>query len=115
MCANGRKKAAPTLHAVASSWSSCVKLPIQRLFLGISAALNLIVYGADAIDAYAHSPASDAKTYLSVDNAYEEWWNLTAKETNLLSPERLFYRLDTACKVTQEVELCGCVSLMISL
>ena len=80
MCANGSKKAAPTLHAVSSTWSSCVELPIQRLFLGISAALNLTVYGANAIDAYAHSDAPDDKTYLSVDDAYEEWWNSTAKE-----------------------------------
>ena len=42
--------------------------------------MNLIVYGADAIDAYAHSPEPDAKAYLSVDDAYEEWWNSTAKE-----------------------------------
>ena len=77
MCANGSKKAAPTLHAVASTWSSCVELPIQRMFLGISAALNLKIFGADAIDAYAHSPAPDTKTYLSVDEAYEEWWNET--------------------------------------
>ena len=70
MCVNGSKKTAPTLHAVASTWSSCVELPIQRLFLGISAALNLIVYGADAINTYAHSPAPDAKMYLSINNAY---------------------------------------------
>ena len=77
MCANGSKKAALTLCAVASTWSSCVELPIQRMFLGISAALNLKIFGADAIDAYAHSPAPDTKTYLSVDKAYEEWWNET--------------------------------------
>ena len=77
MCANGSKKAAPTLHAVASTWSSCVELPIQRMFLGISAALKLKIFGADAIDAYAHSPAPDTKTYLSVNEAFKEWWNET--------------------------------------
>ena len=80
MCANGSKKATPTLHAVASTWSSCVELQIQRLFLGIFAALNLIVYRVDTIDAYAHSPALDSKMYSSVDDTYEEWWNSTAKE-----------------------------------
>ena len=40
MCANGSKRAAPGLHAVASTWSSCVELPIQRLFLGISACIS---------------------------------------------------------------------------
>ena len=34
MCCNGSKHAAPQLHAVASTWLSCVELPIQRLFLG---------------------------------------------------------------------------------
>ena len=77
MCATGSRKAALTLHAVASTWSSCVELPIQRMFLGISAALNLQIFGADAIDAYAHSPAPDTKKYLSVDKAYKEWWNET--------------------------------------
>ena len=77
MCANGSKKAAQTLHAVTSTWSSCVELPIQRMFLGISAALNLKIFGVNAIDAYAHSPALDTNTYLSVNEAYKEWWNET--------------------------------------
>ena len=79
MCCNGSKRAVPALHAVASTWSSCVELPVQRLFLGISAALNLTIYGGDATDAYAHALASDIPTYLQVDEAYEEWWNETAK------------------------------------
>ena len=111
MCANGSKKATFTLHVIASTWSSCVELPIQRLLLGISPTLNLIVYGADAIDVYAHNPAPDAKTYLSVDNAYEEWWNWTAKERDKPPITRkLFYRLDTACKDTREY---GCALLII--
>ena len=43
MCCNGSKRAAPQLHAVASTWSSCVELPIQRMFLGMCADINLIV------------------------------------------------------------------------
>ena len=79
MCCNGFKRAVPALHAVASTWSSCVELPVQSLFLGISAALNLTIYGGDATDAYAHASASEIPTYLKVDEAYEEWWNETAK------------------------------------
>ena len=41
MCFNGSKNAVPNLHAIASTWSSCVHLPVQRLFLGICAALEL--------------------------------------------------------------------------
>ena len=48
MCCNGSKQAAPQLHAVASTWSSCVKLPVKRVFLGIDADLGLTVFGDDA-------------------------------------------------------------------
>ena len=63
----------PQLHAVASTWSSCVSLPIQRLFLGMCADLGLVVYGGDATDAYAHSPTPN-DTYLSIDAAYADWY-----------------------------------------
>ena len=75
MCCNGSKKAAPTLHVVASTWSSCLELPIQRMFLGISAALNMTIYGGDVLDAYTHANSGDIPTYLAVDEPYEEWWN----------------------------------------
>ena len=69
MCCNRSRASAPQLHAVASTWSSCVSLPIQRLFLGMCADLGMIIYGGDATDAYAHSPAPN-NTYLSVNDAY---------------------------------------------
>ena len=55
-CCDGSKHAAPMLHALASTYSSCVEHPIQRLFFAIAAELNLRIYGDDAKDAYAHSP-----------------------------------------------------------
>ena len=73
MCCNGSKKAAPQLHAVASTWSSCVDLPIQQMFMGIAAHSGLTVYGGDATDAYAHSHAPK-DTSLAVDDAYAEWY-----------------------------------------
>ena len=73
LCCNGSKKACPELHEVASTWSSCVELPIQRLFLGICAHQNLAIYGADAQDAYAHEEA-DGNTYLAIDDAYADWY-----------------------------------------
>ena len=79
MCCNGSKKAVPQLHAVASTWSSCVELPVQRLFLGICADAGLTIYGGDATDAYAHSPAPN-DTYLQVDDAYAEWYNNKFKD-----------------------------------
>ena len=57
-----------------STWSSCVELPIQRLFLGIATSKSLKLYGGDAKDTYAHSPASETSTYLSIDNQYADWY-----------------------------------------
>ena len=73
MCCNGSKQEAPQLHVIASKWSSCIKLPIQRLFLGMCADSGLTIYGGDATDAYAHSLAP-TDTYHAVDNAYAEWY-----------------------------------------
>ena len=67
------KKTAPQLHAVASTWSSCVELPVQRMFMGIAAHTGLTIYSSDAMDAYAHSPAPN-DTFLAVDDAYAEWY-----------------------------------------
>ena len=77
LCCNGSKYAAPLLHELALTYSSCVEHPIQRLFFAIAANLNLKVYGGDAKDAFAHSPGPDMNTYLAIDDAYAEWYKRT--------------------------------------
>ena len=77
---NGSKKVVPQLHIVARTWSSCVELPVQRLFLGICADSGLTIYGGDATDAYAHSLAPN-DTYLQVDDAYAEWYKNKTNKT----------------------------------
>ena len=74
LCCNGSKKAAPLLHSIALTYSSCVEHPIQRLFLAIAASLNLKIYGGDAKDAYGHSPGPEIPTFMSIDDAYAEWY-----------------------------------------
>ena len=69
MCCNRSKNAAPQLHAVASTWSLCVEVPVQQIFLGIAADLGNNIYSGDATDAYTHDPAPNY-TYLTVDDAY---------------------------------------------
>ena len=82
ICCNGSKNAAPQLHAVASTWSSCVELPVQWLFLGIAADLGLTIFGGDATDAYAHSTAP-SETHLAIDDAYADWyWDKFGTEIN---------------------------------
>ena len=93
MCCIDSKKAAPQLHAVASTWSSCVELPVQHVFLGIAADLYLTVYGSNATDAYAHSPAP-SDTYLAIDDAYADWYkDIFGKEVNRRHILPVYYSL----------------------
>ena len=47
---------------------------IQRLFIGLAAQIGLCMYGGDARDAYAHAPAPETMTHLTIDDAYFEWY-----------------------------------------
>ena len=73
-CCDGSPKAASVLHGIASTYSSCVEQPIQRMFFALAAHNNYKVYGGDAQDAYAHSPPPDTPTFVTVDDAYAEWY-----------------------------------------
>jgi hypothetical protein len=73
-CCDGSPTAAPLLHKVASTYSSCVEQPVQRLFFALAALLNYNVYGGDATDAFAHSPPPDTPTFVHIDDAYAEWY-----------------------------------------
>ena len=55
-CCDGSKRAAPLLHAIAKTYSSCVEQPVQRMFIALSALLGHSLFGGDAKDAFAHSP-----------------------------------------------------------
>ena len=73
LCCDGSERAAPRLHVIASAWSSCVEMPIQRLFLAIASSEGSTVCGADVIDAHAHAAATGMKTHLTCDDAHREW------------------------------------------
>jgi hypothetical protein len=73
-CCDGSPRAAPVLHSVAQTYSSCVEQPVQRMFFALSAELGYRVYGGDAKDAYAHSPPPDRPTFCEIDDAYAEWY-----------------------------------------
>jgi hypothetical protein len=73
-CCDGSPRSAPMLHQIASTYSSCVEQPIQRLFFALAANLGYSVYGGDAQDAYAHSPPPDTPTFVQIDDAYAEWY-----------------------------------------
>ena len=71
---NRSKFAAPLLYAMVSTWSLCVELPIQQLFIGLAAQKGLCMYSGDDRDAYAHAPAPEIITHLIIDDAYFEWY-----------------------------------------
>ena len=73
-CCDGSPRAAPLLHGIASTYSSSVDQPIQRLFFALAAACNFLVFGGDAQDAFAHSPPPEHPTFISLDDAYIEWY-----------------------------------------
>ena len=74
-CCDGSKRAAPLLHKLAKTHSSCVEQPVQRLFFALSAHLGYRLYAGDAQDAYAQSPGLySVPTYVSIDDAYAEWY-----------------------------------------
>jgi hypothetical protein len=73
-CCDGSARAAPRLHAMAETYASCIEHPIFRLFLALSASLNYLIYGGDAQDAFAHSPAPTVPTYVAIDDAYSDWY-----------------------------------------
>ena len=73
-CYDGSKRAAPLLYAFAKTYSSCIKHPIQRQFFAPAAKQNFLLFGGDAKDAFAHSPAPEVPTYIMIDNQYYEWY-----------------------------------------
>jgi hypothetical protein len=79
-CCDGSKKSAPILHAIANTYSSCVEQPIQRMFFALAASRGYRIYGGDAQDAYAHSPPPERPTFVSIDNAYAEWYEQKFKK-----------------------------------
>jgi hypothetical protein len=73
-CCDGSPRAAPVLHGIAKTYANCVAQPIQRMFAAISAHMGYRIYGGDAQDAYAHSPPPEEPTFVSIDDAYAEWY-----------------------------------------
>jgi len=47
---------------------------VQQLFFALAARENYRVYGGDAQDAYAHSPPPETPTFVSIDDAYADWY-----------------------------------------
>ena len=73
-CCDGSPRSAPALKGAASTYSSCVEQPVQRMFFALAASMGHKACGGDTVDACAHSPPPDNPTFVSIDDAYYEWY-----------------------------------------
>ena len=81
---DGRKKArcvangAPHLKGtitLANTYAACLEQAACRLFWAIAAIKNKLVFGSDAVNAFAEAPPPKSPLFLKVDAAYRNWYN----------------------------------------
>jgi hypothetical protein len=56
------------------TYANCVDQTSSRLFYAVSAAENLLIYGADVSNAIAEAPPPKQGFYIYPDRAFWEWW-----------------------------------------
>ncbi len=56
------------------TYANCVDQTSSRLFYAVSAAKNLIIYGADVSNSFAEAPSPKQGFYIYPDRAFHEWW-----------------------------------------
>ena len=91
---DGRKKArcvcdgsprAGQARILDETYANCVDQTSSRLFYAISAAENLLIFGADVSNAFAEAPPPKQGFYIYPDRAFIEWWE-THKRFPPLAP-----------------------------
>ncbi len=56
------------------TYANCVDQTSSRLFYAVSAAENLLIYGADVFNAFAEAPPPKQGFCIYSDRAFWEWW-----------------------------------------
>ena len=56
------------------TYANCVDQTSSRLFYAVSAAENLMIFGADVSNAFAEAPPPKQGFYIHPDRAFREWW-----------------------------------------
>jgi hypothetical protein len=59
---------------LAETYANCVDQTSSRLFYAISAAENLLIFGADVSNAFAKAPPPKQGFFVCPDKAFHEWW-----------------------------------------
>jgi hypothetical protein len=80
---DGRKKArcvcdgsarSGMVRILAETYANCVDQTSSRLFYAISAAENMLIFGADVSNAFAEAPPPKQGFFVCPDKAFHEWW-----------------------------------------
>jgi hypothetical protein len=80
---DGRKKArcvcdgstrSGMVRILAETYANCVDQTSSRLFYAISAAKNMLIFGADVSNVFAEAPPPKQGFFVRPDKAFHEWW-----------------------------------------
>ena len=61
------------------TYANCVDQTSSRLFYAVAAAENLLIFGADVLNAFAEAPPPKQGFYVHPDRAFREWWVIDTK------------------------------------
>jgi hypothetical protein len=67
------------VHILDKTYANCVKQTSSQLFYAISAAENLLIYGADVSNAFAETPPPKQGFFIWSDHGFHEWWTTHLK------------------------------------
>ena len=56
------------------TYTNCVDQTSSRIFYAVSAAENLVIFGADVSNAFAEAPPPKQGFYIRPDKAFRAWW-----------------------------------------
>ena len=59
---------------LAKTYANCVDQTSSHLFYAISAAENMLIFGADMSNAFAEAPPPKQGFFICPDKAFHEWW-----------------------------------------
>jgi hypothetical protein len=78
------------------TYANCVDQTGARIFYSISAAENLLIYGADVSNAFAEAPPPKQGFYIIYNKAFLDWWVNHKKSPSYTSWPRHSYPLSHA-------------------
>lgn len=56
------------------TYANCVDHTSSRLFYAAAAAKNLVIFGADVLNAFGEAPPPKQGFYIRPDKAFQDWW-----------------------------------------